>query len=355
MLDRLAGVFPFVALVGGLATAQNVHVVDSAGGGNFFDLPAAISAALPNDVLLVRTGQYSPFALTKPLAILGDPGAAILQQQLGVRVQGIGAGQQVVLRGLTFSSLPNSLLVEGCDGTVVVENALAGGVLLADVAQVALHAVSISTLEVRDSNLTFVGGSTAGFRCERSRVTVTGTTCGGGINLLTPLPGLEVRSGRVVVMGEASTQIAAGFSYVGSGPAVLVHPGGEFVVDPAVTLLPMRNSPPIVGPSRTVPMVSLFASRSAAQVATRTHAPGASQAFLLVGLVRPDVLAFPLPFQDLWLQAPPALLDSGPLDAQGVRTAAFVAPTLPPGLALAFQAVALRSGVEVSNAVITTF
>ncbi len=344
-------------LIAASAAAQNVLVVASGGGGAFFDIPPAIAAAAPGDILEVRAGTYSPFLLNKPLFVLADPGTTILQQQVGVRVQGIATGEVAVVRGLTLqSTLPNSLTIEDCAGVVVVESVRAGGTRITMAGQVALRDVACGATTVTDAGLTIVGGSTSGgLVCERSRVTISGTRCFGPLSLSAVLPGLDVRSGRVVATGDAATRIEAGLTFGGSGPAVSVQPGAVFVVDPAVRLVPRNGGPPIAGNAQIVPMVGLTATPTGATLTARTYAAGGTQAFLLLGLVRQPALALPLPFQDLWLADAQIVVDAGPLDANGVRAATVTLPPLPPGLPLAVQSLVLRGGAELSNATAVSF
>jgi len=78
------------------ATA-NTYVVDSSGGGQFTDIPPAIAAAQPGDVLLVMQGVYSGFTLDKGLAIIGYGTVTIAGD---ATVAGVQAGQTAALVAL---------------------------------------------------------------------------------------------------------------------------------------------------------------------------------------------------------------------------------------------------------------
>lgn len=90
-----------------LAVAQgSVHVVDAAGGAgsDFVSLSAAVSAAAPGDVLIVRAGSYAQAIelSAKPLTIVAEVGAAV--QALKAEVSDTASDQPVLIRGLTLST-----------------------------------------------------------------------------------------------------------------------------------------------------------------------------------------------------------------------------------------------------------
>ena len=125
-------VFPLlaVALCAPLA-AQTVWTVDrlNGAGTNFTDLPAAVQAAAPGDVLQVRyhdplqVAPYTAPTITKALTVVGVGGRPGLVGDL--RVQNLAPGQRVVLRELRLApfagaSTPGSchLRILGNQGTV---------------------------------------------------------------------------------------------------------------------------------------------------------------------------------------------------------------------------------------------
>ena len=105
------------------ALRAGVYVVDSAGGGDFTTVGAAIGAAVDGDVLVIRPGDYTrePALDTagKALVIVGDTGGTTLLPVL--TVDQLAAGKTAVLRHLSFE--PSGL--GGLpDGTVRVTNNL---------------------------------------------------------------------------------------------------------------------------------------------------------------------------------------------------------------------------------------
>lgn len=101
------------------ALAQDkVWVVDDSGGPgvDFADLPPAIAAASPGDVLLLRTGTYSKPVLDKGLTLQADQGAAV--KVPGLRVELVPGGQRVAIFGLTSSE---SASISDCGGKVWIE------------------------------------------------------------------------------------------------------------------------------------------------------------------------------------------------------------------------------------------
>lgn len=96
----------------------NVYVIDDDGGPgvDFTDLPPALAAALPGDVLLVQPGSYSAFTLSKGIAVLAQNGNATVSSLSNVA--GLPAGQTARLLGLEFGGLN---LVQ-CAGVVVLDD-----------------------------------------------------------------------------------------------------------------------------------------------------------------------------------------------------------------------------------------
>lgn len=130
------------------AVAADVLVVDAAGGGAFTDIPDAVAAAGPGDVVLVRSGTYSTFAIDGlSLTVTADRGASVVVQGStsgsGVVVSSLAAGGLVVLRGLAVVA-PGStgaLVVADCAGAVLAEDCTllgeeSAGVLMRDAVQV---------------------------------------------------------------------------------------------------------------------------------------------------------------------------------------------------------------------------
>jgi hypothetical protein len=110
---------PVALLVGLVAGAHaDTLIVDATGApdADFTQIQPAIDAALPNDVILVRSGEYAGFSLAKPLRIVGHrvtEGGSIYAAGL-VEVRDIPAGEVAVLAQFAC----DFLLIEDCAGTV---------------------------------------------------------------------------------------------------------------------------------------------------------------------------------------------------------------------------------------------
>lgn len=119
-----------VALVPALGAATLVVGPGQA----FTDIQAAVDAAQPGDVILVEPGTYGAFAVTKPLRILGAGSGVVRVVEPtgeGVHVEGIGAGDEVVISGMEVDTMPFVLFgdpfvlhAKDCDGTVVFHDLL---------------------------------------------------------------------------------------------------------------------------------------------------------------------------------------------------------------------------------------
>src|SRR5205809_924810 len=106
-----------VCVLSSLASSAlaTTYVVSEGGGGQFTDIPPAIDAAQPGDVLLVVTGTYSPFTLGKGLTIIGY-GQTPLSG--GVSILGVPAGETAVIVNLK----PSDLSISDCMGSVLVQD-----------------------------------------------------------------------------------------------------------------------------------------------------------------------------------------------------------------------------------------
>lgn len=111
-----------------LGQAPHVWVVDDdhGPGVDFATLQAAIDAASSGDVVLVKDGTYTDFALdAKSLAIAAELAASVVIRSSSgsaSSVRNVALGQSVVLRGLTFHDHAGTRLrIEQCPGSVWVE------------------------------------------------------------------------------------------------------------------------------------------------------------------------------------------------------------------------------------------
>jgi len=113
-------------LLGSPAAAQKIWTVDTTGAGDFLDTPAAVAAAMPGDVLLVKPGSYSGFyALGKGLTVLGEG-----RPELGpVRIEALPGDRDFVLSDLRIVGDKADPLGQGvgltataCDGVIWVQD-----------------------------------------------------------------------------------------------------------------------------------------------------------------------------------------------------------------------------------------
>lgn len=119
----LLAVLTAVTAFPGTALAATWVVDDDGGPGvDFTDLPPAIAAASAGDVIVVRDGQYSEFTLSKGLSIVADTGHAPAFKKYGdLTIAGIPKGDTAVLSGFG-PAIYNAILIENCEGHVVVDD-----------------------------------------------------------------------------------------------------------------------------------------------------------------------------------------------------------------------------------------
>ena len=106
-----------LALANVAAAQSQTIVVDEAGGpgSQFTDLPPAVAAASPGDVIKVRAGAYTAFTLSKNVTIVGEWGVVV---DPGIVVTGIPPGDEAVLAYLDCGTLQ----VTNCSATVVFDH-----------------------------------------------------------------------------------------------------------------------------------------------------------------------------------------------------------------------------------------
>jgi hypothetical protein len=105
----------FLATLFAPRAIATTYVVDASGGGQFTDIPAAIAAAQPGDVLLVQSGTYSAFTLDKGLTIIGYGQPHVAGT---ATIQLVPAGQTAVLS----SCAPTDVAVLGCAGPIILQD-----------------------------------------------------------------------------------------------------------------------------------------------------------------------------------------------------------------------------------------
>lgn len=148
--------------ISGTAFASTILVDQSGGGGAAFtDIPPAIAAAQPHDVILVSPGSYSGFTLSMDLVVLGaGPNVTVGS---GTRIHALPAGERIVLANLNLSDLR----INNCTGTVVLD----GLRVYADAPNAFPDHLTVSTCtDVRAIHCTF--GAATFFSHDRGAVSV---------------------------------------------------------------------------------------------------------------------------------------------------------------------------------------
>jgi hypothetical protein len=340
--------------------AQSTWIVDASGSGNFLDLPPAIAAAQPGDLVLVRPGSYSPATIGIGIRVVGAPGAGIVSRLPALPylvVDGIPAGQTCVVRGFEFWNVV--LQVRNCRGQVHLEDlAQRSRIEVQGSSAVSLLRVDAAggvPLSVVDSSAVLVlcdlrAGSGLGFPhhavvVERSTVLLSQTSLHGGFDFtgIGAGSGVELVSGGLVVAGDASTVIAAGGtrSIPMPTPAILAR-SGTILIDPQVQLAPSFGGMAIAGAAAviTAQVPAVVAEVTAQTLSVHTRATAGDLALVLVGLAPQPVSS--TPFGDLWLDAGSVPLQFQQVPPSGALTTSLPLPPLPQGLLATFQAVIAR-------------
>ncbi len=156
------------SIAGSMAHA-GVLVVDAAGGGSFTQISAAVAAASDGDVLLVKSGSYSGFALgTKALDIVADVGADVFVQGQ-VSVSGLAVTRGVTLNGLQIraTSYTPALRLDASTGSIRVQGCTLHGFDQPDCTGTFIPgghaAVLLDCTDVAFANCTLIGGDGADF------------------------------------------------------------------------------------------------------------------------------------------------------------------------------------------------
>ncbi|MEZ5966077.1 MAG: hypothetical protein R3F56_19735 [Planctomycetota bacterium] len=325
------------------------------------DLPAAILAAAPGDVLLVSGVGFfqQPLLIDKPLHIHGQPGAQI-SSVAEVAIEGIAAGQAVTLQNFAVSG---QLSIRRCAGTVLlsdIRGLIASGpeilidasldTAIANCHTIATLRVSGSSLTVADSQIAapslgtrLLGRPSPALIALNSHVRLSQSTLvGGSSEFLTadPYPAAALDNSTLRVSG-ADAGLVAGVR-IGT-PVSAVIGNGSMVLDPAATLTPSGGAGAIgtgiVVTRRAHPTTSLTPTAlGAVGTITLRGTPGDAGA-LLFGL--PTLASSVRGVVGELRLAAPALITIGQLDASGRITFSFTVPSLPllRGLSLRWQGI----------------
>jgi hypothetical protein len=116
-------------LAGAAAARADVIVIDPGAGSGAPALNAALNAAAPGDVILLKAGNYDqgfPFVITKGITLLPAPGAGRIALRF-VDINGVAGPQTAVLRGFDINPLADMgshapLFVSNTQGTAWLED-----------------------------------------------------------------------------------------------------------------------------------------------------------------------------------------------------------------------------------------
>jgi len=223
---------------------STTYVVDDNGGPgvNFTDLPLAIAAAQPGDVLSVRPGSYSSFTLGKGLTIVGEFGAVV---DAGTHVVGLPADERAVICAIDFGALS----VSACSGNVTVDECsftgqttATGLVRVSNSTDVRFHRTKIFA-EVRPNSSLHAGSSAVvidASRVEFSSCVVRGGDGGaatsfgsggkGGVGIECSAGGRAHVALTNVTGGKGGKGVLYGPSGGDGGPGIGVYGGGAVIV-----------------------------------------------------------------------------------------------------------------------------
>ncbi len=364
-------------------------IVDDDGGAgvDFTTIQAAISAAVPNDVVVVRTGTYAAVVLSKAMRIVADGTPRVPS----VTISATPAQSLAVVSGLRGLVANSSIgvTVRDCAGTVVVDDVRSWSVEVSDASDVRLRQVALagspSSLEILRSRVevvdcafdardgpdvmcqngpyphgytaarvqqgtlhaarsTFVGGDGGDTWCGDTGQYEPGGDGGSGI--------VAYPSSRVLLTGAPSNQIAWGRA--GTGPECCSYDGVSLLVGPdssarvsGVSLVGTVVSwGPIEYPPQRDPTLALLDRPAPGSNATfRLFAPAGSSARVAIGAV-PVVVADPGIAEDR-LVTGTRTVDLGTVPAEGVLGWNYALPsTWPAGTTVFVQATVTYPGGE---------
>jgi hypothetical protein len=149
----------------GASAFAHTYIVGPGAGSDFPDIPSAIAAAQPGDVLVVRPGSYSGgFTLDKGLTILGTSTVTLSG---AAEISSLPAEQRAVVVNLS----PAGIVVDQCDGPVILQQLTSSQAMTvsasADVRCLSIDVTppglpTISGLVVNDSRVEIVNSTLRG-------------------------------------------------------------------------------------------------------------------------------------------------------------------------------------------------
>ena len=327
------------------APGQRTLIVDPVAG-PFHTIPPAIAAAAPGDTVLVRAGTYrDPLVIDKGIRLIGQ-GATLVPplNRVSVLMRDLPAQQTFCLAGFRAGRLPpltnpSRIEVSRCAGVVAIQDLTTGtgqwALTVTDAHQVHVARLALGQLTTVTSNTVFSEmefslGAGVGVVVSDSPVTmVSGTINASGAlfgSAGVPLHNSPLTTTRPASFG-STAQPAVSSS--GSFPAVWL--------DPSTGLNPGRGAPPISGPAtiRRAPVPSVIPASTDQHTAVLHAGAGNYSGIAISSLAK----AQPTGLGSLWLGSHLSVLVVGTIPANGTFTYRLNHGTLPPGLAIAVQAV----------------
>jgi hypothetical protein len=171
-----------LALLAAALPAQ-VFIVDASNGAgtNFTDLPPAAAAVPDGATLRVRTGSYTPFALTgKGLRVIAEGAVQVTAAPGDIDIRATSAAQTVILRGLVLPY--GAVRITDCQGPVVLEQCSAANPRFSSGAPhvEALRSGNVQIHECRLPPLTpFLGAPRTGVTASDSTLQISWSEIGG--------------------------------------------------------------------------------------------------------------------------------------------------------------------------------
>ena len=385
-----------------LLTAQKVWLVDSAGGGHFKTLSAAVQTAKNGDTILIqgRSAPYGAVSTAKALALRGIDKPWIQS----VTVKGLPKGSVFSIRGLVLEtgSLPPLAFVNNrgtihCEDLVVTGRNLGlfqSACLVSSSSLVTFNACRFQikrssaslfpamSLEIRASVVTLSAcvsqGTTAGawaFGINRSqpalwarnsRIVISGGNYSGGNGghwsrfgqnkIEKASPAVDILGGSLLIEDSGRAILSGGTPDPGDtrGQPAILASKTTVTIDPRVILVSPKSKTNVKGATpimRKLPGLTAFGAQSGSVVQTIRHGAPGNWTGLILGVPSSPRMT---PFGDLWLQ-PILYVDLGRIPMSGMRRLNLAIPRrgVPFGIRLGLQSFQLQgSRLELSPPVI---
>ncbi len=369
-------------LVAAAAPAQRTWIVDANNGPgtNFTDLPPAVAAAQANDIILVRTGDYSPTTITKGIRVVGAWGGVYMVPLLTVR--DLPAGEYCAIKGLFGPGTGASrIIIENNVGSIHMElyRVFAGTDTTLDIrncAQVTLTRCNSGRTDIDSSNVvvsecgfgpTLLNSSYA-ISVTNSKLTVAHSSVYGSDGWIDPFctvaiqpgPGIVATNSDILLAG-AGVGVSGGTTNVPQWPCQptsvkapgIVGTGGTLTYDSTLGR-PVFNS--VTGTirliQRSVPCLNVASDWPGGILDLRLFGPANAAEVVLASLPRRGAPLYPDPtpgWPGLWIDENAFyVVQAGTIPSTRtlqVQMPHFVPPALY-HLPIAFQAVvALQGGV----------